>query len=46
MPETVNLKDLRANVLSDRKVDALVAFMKLLTDEQYEHLLEAEEAGK
>lgn len=46
VPETVNLKDLRANVLSDRKVDALVAFMKLLTDEQYEHLLEAEEAGK
>lgn len=42
VPETVNLKDLKANVLTDRKVDALVAFMELLTDEPYEHLLEQE----
>ena len=40
VPETINLNDLRANVLTDRKVDALVAFMELLTDEEYEHLLE------
>lgn len=40
VPETVNLADLRTNALTDRKVDALVAFMELLTDEEYEHLLE------
>lgn len=28
--------------LSDRKIEALVAFMKLLTDKRYEHLLEEE----
>ena len=26
--------------LNDRKVDALVVFMKLLTEKRYEHLLE------
>lgn len=38
--ETVNHEDLKANALTDRKVDALVAFMKTLTDEKYEYLLE------
>ncbi len=36
---SIALKELRAKKLSDRKVDALVAFMKLLTDKRYEHLL-------
>lgn len=38
--ETINheiLQDTKA--LSDAKIDALVAFMKLLTDERYEHLI-------
>lgn len=38
--ETINLDDLKAKKQNDRKVDALVAFMKLLTDKRYEHLLE------
>ena len=38
--ETIALKELKANALTDRKVEALVAFMKLLTDKKYEHLLE------
>ncbi|GGD33319.1 methylamine utilization protein MauG [Malaciobacter pacificus] len=38
--ETISLDDLKAKKLTDRKVEALVAFMKLLTDEKYEHLLE------
>lgn len=38
-PETINLTDLKANALSDRKVDALEAFLKTLTDRRYEHLL-------
>lgn len=37
--ETVNHTDLKAQALTDRKVDALVAFLKLLTDERYEPLL-------
>ncbi|RXJ60583.1 cytochrome-c peroxidase [Candidatus Marinarcus aquaticus] len=37
--ETISLDDLKANKQNDRKVDALVAFMKLLTDKRYEHLL-------
>ncbi|WP_159991517.1 cytochrome-c peroxidase [Pelistega ratti] len=40
VPDTVNYTDLKANVLNDRKVDALVAFLKTLTDARYEHLLE------
>jgi len=36
---TVNLDLLKAKKLTDRKVDALIAFMKLLTDKRYEHLL-------
>jgi cytochrome c peroxidase len=38
--ETIALEELRAKELSDRKVEALVAFMKLLTDKKYEYLLE------
>ena len=40
--ETINLDDLKAKKQNDRKVDALVAFMRLLTDKRYEHLLEKE----
>lgn len=36
---TVNRKDLKAKRISDKKVKALVAFMKTLTDKRYEHLL-------
>jgi len=41
--ETIALEELRAKELTDRKVEALVAFMKLLTDKKYEHLLEEQE---
>ncbi len=34
--ETINKKDLKAKKLNDTKVDALVAFMELLTDKRYE----------
>ena len=37
--DTISLKELKANAQNDRKIDALVAFMKLLTDKRYEHLL-------
>jgi len=37
--KTVNLELLKAKKLTDRKVDALIAFMHLLTDKRYEHLL-------
>lgn len=45
VPETVALDELNSKILTERKVDALVAFMKILTDERYEYLLE-EEAQK
>lgn len=38
--ETISLEELKAKKQNDRKVEALVAFMKLLTDKKYEHLLE------
>lgn len=38
--ETISLDELKAKKQNDRKVDSLVAFMKLLTDKRYEHLLE------
>ena len=38
--ETIALKELKAKALNDRKVESLVAFMKLLTDKKYEHLLD------
>lgn len=40
VPDTIDIQELRAQALTDRKVDALVAFMKTLTDQRYEHLLE------
>ena len=38
--ETISLDELKAKKQNDRKVESLVAFMKLLTDKRYEHLLE------
>lgn len=38
--ENISKEELKAKKLNDRKVDALVAFMKLLTDKKYEHLLD------
>lgn len=38
--ETISLEELKAKKLNERKVEALVAFMKLLTDKKYEHLIE------
>eukprot|EP01029_Cantina_marsupialis_P023707 TRINITY_DN59716_c0_g1_i1.p1 TRINITY_DN59716_c0_g1~~TRINITY_DN59716_c0_g1_i1.p1 ORF type:complete len:388 (-),score=104.62 TRINITY_DN59716_c0_g1_i1:18-1181(-) len=37
---TISLDELKAKKQNDRKVDAIVAFLKLLTDKRYEHLLE------
>lgn len=36
--ETISKKELKAKKLTDRKIDALVAFLKTLTDKRYEHL--------
>ncbi|MBU3015911.1 methylamine utilization protein MauG [Poseidonibacter lekithochrous] len=38
--ETIALEELKAKKQNDRKIESLVAFMKLLTDKRYEHLLE------
>ncbi len=38
--DTISLDELKAKKQSDRKIDALVAFMKTLTDKRYEHLLD------
>ncbi len=38
--DNISLKELKAKELSDKKVEALVAFMKTLTDKKYEYLLE------
>jgi len=37
--ENIFPDDLKAKKLSDKKIDALIAFMKTLTDRRYEHLL-------
>ena len=37
--DTISLKELKANAQNDRKIDALVAFMRLLTDKRYENLI-------
>lgn len=37
--ETISIKELKAKEMNDRKIESLVAFMKLLTDEKYEYLL-------
>jgi cytochrome c peroxidase len=40
VPDNLSLKELRTGPALDRKrIDALVAFMKTLTDRRYEHLL-------
>ncbi len=38
--ETISIKELKAKKQNERKINALVAFMKLLTDKRYEHLIE------
>jgi len=40
VPNTVDKADLEAQVLTDRKIDALIAFMKILTDKRFEPLIE------
>lgn len=37
---TVNKEDLKAKKLTDKKIDALIAFLNTLTDQRYEYLLE------
>ena len=39
---TINREDLKMLELTDRKLDALEAFLNMLTDKRYEHLLEKE----
>jgi cytochrome c peroxidase len=40
VPGTLSLKELQSGpALDDRRIDALVAFLKTLTDQRYEHLL-------
>lgn len=40
VPENISLQELREGpALDDRRIDALVAFMKLLTDKKFEHLI-------
>ncbi|SUO96275.1 cytochrome-c peroxidase [Suttonella ornithocola] len=46
VPDTVDLKELKATKLSERKIDALVAFMRALTDEEYESLLKAQDEAE
>ena len=36
---TIAKEELKAKKLTERKIDALLAFMKLLTDKKYEHLI-------
>lgn len=43
IPDTLSLEELEHGpALDDRRIDALVAFLKTLTDARYEHLLEDE----
>lgn len=40
IPETLSLKELETGpALDDKRIDALVAFLKTLTDKRYEHLV-------
>lgn len=41
--DNLALDELKSKKLTDRKVDALVAFLKILTDKRYETLLESQE---
>jgi len=43
VPATVDKEELKGQPLSDRKIDALVAFLKSLTDRRYEPLLDTPE---
>lgn len=41
VPENISIRELETGpALKDRRIDALVAFMKTLTDKRYEHLLQ------
>ena len=40
---TIDNEDLSGAALTDRKIDALVAFMQALTDARYEHLIDSQE---
>lgn len=40
VPLTIDKEDLTAHALTDRKIDALVAFMKILTDKRFESFIE------
>ena len=41
--ENLSMKELtHGPALNDQRVDAIVAFLKSLTDQRYEHLLEAD----
>lgn len=46
VPGTVDREELKAHPLNERKIDALVAFMKTLTDRRYEPLLRAQEQAE
>ena len=37
--DTINLEVLKAKKQSDRKIEAIVAFLEMLTDKRYEHLI-------
>ena len=37
--ETIAIDELKSKRQSDRKIEALIAFMKILTDKKYEHLI-------
>jgi cytochrome c peroxidase len=39
VPENLSMKELKAPALDDKRIDALVAFLKTLTDKRYESLL-------
>jgi cytochrome c peroxidase len=44
VPGTLSVKELtHGPALDDRRVEALVAFLKTLTDQRYEYLLEAQD---
>ena len=46
VPDNLAMKELQTGpALDDRQIDALVAFLKTLTDRRYEHLLEAPPAA-
>jgi len=36
---SISTKELKAKKLTDEKIDALISFLKLLTDKKYEHLI-------